>query len=161
MATAVITGSGSGIGAAIRARLEKEGFTVIGVDLKGAEVIADLSKPEGRSEAVRDVLERCGGTIDRLVTCAGLGSNVRPASLVASVNYFGSVEVLDGLFEALKKGRDPAAVAIVSNSAQMAPLDDSPFVAAMLDGDEAEIRQHAGDDAVFGATGNPDLDLVP
>jgi NAD(P)-dependent dehydrogenase (short-subunit alcohol dehydrogenase family) len=136
-----VTGAGSGIGAAIRTRLEKEGYEVIGVDLKGAEVVADLSTPDGRAAAVAEVLERSGGTLDRVVTCAGLGSNVRPASLVASVNYFGSVEVLDGLFDALKKGSDPAAVAIVSNSAQMAPLDDSPFVAAMLDGDEPEARR--------------------
>ncbi len=141
MGNAVVTGSGSGIGAAIRERLESEGFEVIGIDLKGAELIADLSGPEGRADAVREALERCGGRLDRLVTCAGLGSNVRPASLVASVNYFGSVEVLDGLFPALQKGQDPAAVAIVSNSAQMAPLDDTPFVAAMLDGNEPEARR--------------------
>lgn len=138
MATAAVTGSASGIGAAIRARLEGDGFEVIGVDLRDAEVTADLAAAEGRRAAVEGVLERCGGTLDRLVTCAGLGSNVRPPSLVASVNYFGAVDVLDGLFEALRRGAEPAAVAIVSNSAQMAPLDDSPFVTALLDGDEAE-----------------------
>ncbi len=138
MGHAVVTGSGSGIGAAIRLRLESEGFEVIGVDLKGAGIFADLSGREGRAAAVREVLERCDGRLDRLVTCAGLGSNVRPASLVASVNYFGAVEVLDGLLPALRRGQNPAAVAIVSNSAQMAPLDDSPFVAAMLAADEPE-----------------------
>ena len=141
MGNAVVTGSGSGIGAAIRERLESEGFEVIGVDLKGAEVIADLSGSEGRAAAVREVVERCDGRLDRLVTCAGLGSSVRPASLISSVNYFGAVEVLDGLLPALKRGQDPAAVVIVSNSAQMAPLDDSPFVAAMLNADEPEARR--------------------
>jgi NAD(P)-dependent dehydrogenase (short-subunit alcohol dehydrogenase family) len=141
MAHAVVTGSGSGIGAAIRARLEKEGYDVVGIDLKGAEVIADLSTRDGRQAAVREAAERCGGVVDRLVTCAGLGSNVRPASLVASVNYFGAIEVIDGLFGALQQARDSAAVCIVSNSAQMAPLDDSPFVAALLAGDEAEARR--------------------
>jgi NAD(P)-dependent dehydrogenase (short-subunit alcohol dehydrogenase family) len=141
MGNAVVTGSGSGIGAAIRERLEREGLEVIGVDLKGAEIIADLSGPAGRAAAVREVLDRCGGKLDRLVTCAGLGSNVRPASLIASVNYFGAVELLDGLLAALQQGQDPAAVAIVSNSAQMAPLDDTPFVAAMLDADEPEARR--------------------
>jgi NAD(P)-dependent dehydrogenase (short-subunit alcohol dehydrogenase family) len=141
MARAVVTGSGSGIGAAIRGRLEQEGYDVVGIDLKGAEVIADLSTSEGRAAAVLEAVERCDVVVDRLVTSAGLGSNVRPASLVASVNYFGAVEVIDGLFEALQRGRDSAAVCIVSNSAQMAPLDDSPFVAAMLDGDEVEARR--------------------
>ena len=32
-------------------------------------------------------------------------------------------------------------MAIVSNSAQMAPLDDSPYVKALLDHDEAEARR--------------------
>ena len=94
MATTVITGAGSGIGAAIRRRLEAQGDTVIGVDLKNAEVIADLSEPLDRRAAVDAVLERCDRTLDRLVTCAGIGSNVRPASRIAAVNYFGSVEVV-------------------------------------------------------------------
>jgi len=141
MAVAAVTGSASGIGAAVRARLERDGFDVIGVDLRDAEVEADLSKAEGRASAVRSVLDRCGGTLDRAVACAGLGSNVRPPSLIASVNYFGVVEVLDGLLEALIRGSQPAAVAMVSNSAQMAPLEDSPFVAAMLDHDEGEARR--------------------
>ena len=139
--TTVITGSASGIGAAIRKRLEDEGDRVIGVDLVDAEILADLSGSEGRNAAVAAALEQCGGRLDRLVTCAGLGTHVRPPSLVASVNYFGAVDVLDGLFEALGKGSDPAVVVIVSNSAQMAPLDDSPFVKALLDHDEAEARR--------------------
>jgi NAD(P)-dependent dehydrogenase (short-subunit alcohol dehydrogenase family) len=138
MAVAVVTGAASGIGAAIRTRLEKDGFQVIGVDLRDAEIVADLSAPEGRRSAVAGVLERCGGRLDRLVACAGLGPHVRPPSLVASVNYFGAVDVIDGLCEALSRGVDPAVVVVVSNSAQMAPLDDHPFVAALLDGDEAE-----------------------
>jgi NAD(P)-dependent dehydrogenase (short-subunit alcohol dehydrogenase family) len=139
--TTVITGSASGIGAAIRKRLEDEGDRVIGVDLVDAEILADLSGSEGRNAAVATALERCGGCLDRLVTCAGLGTHVRPPSLVASVNYFGAVDVLDGLFEALCKGDDPAVVVVVSNSAQMAPLDDSPYVKALLDHDEAEARR--------------------
>ena len=141
MPTAVVTGSASGLGAAIRARLESEGCEVIGVDLRGAEIEADLSEAAGRRAAVDQALERSGGVLDRIVTCAGLGSNVRPASLVARVNYFGSVDLLDGLRDALGRGTDPAAVAIVSNSAQMAPLDDHPMVLALLEGDEAEASR--------------------
>jgi len=53
MAVAAVTGSASGIGAAIRARLEAEGDTVIGVDLRDAEVTADLATPAGRAQADR------------------------------------------------------------------------------------------------------------
>ena len=51
-----ITGSGSGIGAATRARLEKAGHAVVGIDLHHAEIIADLSTPDGRSAGRQAVL---------------------------------------------------------------------------------------------------------
>jgi NAD(P)-dependent dehydrogenase (short-subunit alcohol dehydrogenase family) len=139
---AAVTGSASGIGASVRARLEKDGFRVIGVDLRDAEVLADLSTPAGRASAVEGVVAGCDGVLDRLVTCAGLGSNSDPAR-VASVNYFGNVEILDGLRPALEKGNDAAAVAIVSNSAQMAPFDEHPFVLALLEHHEDEARKLA------------------
>ena len=43
MRTIAISGSASGIGAATRAMLEAAGDTVIGIDLRDAEVTADLS----------------------------------------------------------------------------------------------------------------------
>ena len=42
-----VTGSASGIGAAIRARLERDGARVLGVDIRDAEVVADLSTAAG------------------------------------------------------------------------------------------------------------------
>jgi NAD(P)-dependent dehydrogenase (short-subunit alcohol dehydrogenase family) len=54
------------------------------------------------------------------------------------VNYFGAIDLLEGLFELLKQGRDPAAVAIVSNAALLMPTDESPYVEALLDHDEDE-----------------------
>ncbi len=142
MGSIAISGCATGIGAACRRQIEADGFDVIGVDLKDAEVIADLSTPEGRENAIAAVLERCGGTLDRLLLCAGLGGHIRDNSLIASVNYFGAVDLLDGLFPALRKGSDPSAVVICSNSAQIAPsLAESPLVKAMLDHDEAEARR--------------------
>jgi NAD(P)-dependent dehydrogenase (short-subunit alcohol dehydrogenase family) len=141
--TCAITGSASGIGLAIRRKLEAEGARVIGVDLRDAEVRADLSTPDGRRAAVSGVLAGCGGRLDRLVLSAGVGAHVRPPSLVAAVNYFGAVEPLDGLFAALRAGESPAALVVASNSAQLAPLDDHPYVAALLAGDEAEAARLA------------------
>ncbi len=143
MTVCAITGSASGIGAAIRRRLEKDGARVIGIDLRDAEIVADLRTAAGREAAVAGVLARCSRQLDRLVVAAGIGSHVKPPSLVASVDYFGAVELLDGLFEALRRGTAPAALAVASNSAQMARVDESPYVKALLVHDEAEARRIA------------------
>ena len=143
MTIAAVTGSGSGIGAAVRERLEKDGARVVGVDLRGAEIEADLSDARGRESARTAILAACEGRLDRLVCCAGVGPTVADLRLVPSVNYFGVVEVLDGLREALSAGSEAAAVLICSNSAQMAPVDDHPYVQALLDGDEVRARELA------------------
>jgi NAD(P)-dependent dehydrogenase (short-subunit alcohol dehydrogenase family) len=141
MGTAVVTGSASGIGAAVRERLEKQGDRVIGVDLHDAEVVADLSTAEGRRSAVAGVLEQSEGALDRVVLAAGLGAHVDDIALVASVNYFGAVELLDGLRPALEARSDAAVVVVCSNSAQMGPFQEHPFVLALLDHDEARARE--------------------
>ena len=52
MKTYVVSGGASGIGAATAGRLRADGHTVITVDLRDADVVADLSTEAGRSEAV-------------------------------------------------------------------------------------------------------------
>lgn len=141
MGIAAVTGSASGIGAAVRERLEKQGDRVVGVDLRDAEVIADLSTPEGRRSAVEGVLEASSGSLDRAVLAAGLGAHVDDIALVASVNYFGAVDVLDGLRPALEGRADASVVVVCSNSAQMGPFQEHPFVLALLDHDEARALE--------------------
>ncbi len=136
MGIAVVTGSASGIGAAVRARLEKNGDRVIGIDLRNAEIEVDLSTPEGRKQSIAQALEACGGSLDRLVVAAGLGAHVSDVCKIASVNYFGAVEILDGLRGAMEGREGAAAVAICSNSAQLMPFDEHPFVLALLEHDE-------------------------
>jgi NAD(P)-dependent dehydrogenase (short-subunit alcohol dehydrogenase family) len=129
------------MGAATRIRFEKEGDKVIGIDIKDAEIIADLSTTAGRESAIASVKRYCGGSIDRFVACAGLATYVRPLSLIPSVNYFGAIDLLDGLFELLKQGRDPAAVLMLSNAALWMPPDESPYVQALLNHDEGKARR--------------------
>jgi NAD(P)-dependent dehydrogenase (short-subunit alcohol dehydrogenase family) len=112
------------------------------VDRHRADVVADLGTAAGREEAVAAVTARCAGALGGLVTCAGLaGSPSRPGSLVASVNYFGTVDVLDGLRPLLVEGG--AAVAISSNSTTVQPGIPGPLVDACLAHDEARARELA------------------
>jgi NAD(P)-dependent dehydrogenase (short-subunit alcohol dehydrogenase family) len=154
--TVAITGSASGIGAATTARLRADGARVVGVDLRDADVVADLGTADGRRAAVDGVLAACDGRLDGLVTCAGLaGLPGRPGSLLASVNYFGTVEVLDGLRPALAAGDGAAAVAISSNSTTCQPGVPAAVLDACVAGDEVTARaaaDEAGSLATYPAT---------
>jgi NAD(P)-dependent dehydrogenase (short-subunit alcohol dehydrogenase family) len=142
--TVVVTGSASGMGAATKARLEADGQRVIGVDLRDADVVADLGTVEGRQAAVEAVAERADGAIDGLVTWAGVpGLTETPGSLLASVNYFGSTALLEGLRPLLARGERPAAVAISSNSTTVQPGVPMDVVELCLAGDEDGARRAA------------------
>jgi len=141
MSAIAVTGSASGIGAACAARLAAEGRTIIGVDLRDADVVADLATSDGRRRAIDGIAERCGGRLDGLVTCAGLaGAMDRPGALLVSVNYFGTVELLAGLRPLLAAGSDAAAVAISSNSTTTQPGVPMDVVDACVAGDEEAAR---------------------
>ncbi len=142
MRVIAVTGSASGIGAALRTRLEGAGQRVLGVDLRDADVTADLGTPAGRTAAIAAIGAASGGGLDGLVACAGLGPQVEPWPTIVSVNYFGAQAVLAGLRETLTHGDQPAAVVVSSNSSTV-PGADGPLVAACLDGDEAEARRLA------------------
>lgn len=142
--TVVVTGAASGMGAATRRLLEADGQRVIGVDLHDAEVVADLATPDGRRAAIAEVAELAPGRLDGLVTWAGIaGLTDVPGSLLASVNYFGTVELLEGLRPLLAAGAEPAAVAISSNSTTCQPGVPMDVVDRCLAADEAAARRAA------------------
>jgi NAD(P)-dependent dehydrogenase (short-subunit alcohol dehydrogenase family) len=143
MRTIAITGSASGIGAATKQAVEAEGARVIGVDLAKADIEADLSQPDGRTRAVEQVLAACDGRLDGLVACAGISGTRFSGSQIASVNYFGSVDLLEGLRPALAKSDAAAAVAISSNSTTTAPTVSDELVEACLAGDIAKTAEVA------------------
>src|SRR5207342_3540673 len=98
MRTVVVTGGASGMGAATTRKLRDNGQRVITVDLRDADIIADLGTADGREQAIADITAQSDGTLDGLVPFAGMaGLPGRPGSLLVSINYFGVVTLLDGL----------------------------------------------------------------
>jgi len=156
MSTICVTGSASGMGLATVTRLRDHGHRVIGVDQRDAEVIADLGSPEGRDSAVTGVGAASGGTLDGLVTFAGLGPLPhRSGALVGSVNYFGTVALLEGLRPLLQRGTDPSVVAVSSNSTTCQPGIPTDLIDAFLAGDEPrarELAEHHGAIATYPAS---------
>src|SRR5262245_41911229 len=111
MGTIVVTGAAGGIGRATRARLEADGHRVIGVDIRDAEVIADLATPGGRALMVEAVERECDGSLDGLVAGAGVMGEEPD---VVSINFFGAVATLTGLRPLLARTGNASAVAISS-----------------------------------------------
>ncbi|WP_345205701.1 SDR family oxidoreductase [Fodinibacter luteus] len=129
--TYVVTGSASGIGRATVELLRRQGAKVIGVDLRSADVAADLSTPQGRADAVDGILIEAGRRLDAVIANAGLSV---PSARTVAVNYFGAVELLEALRPALAAGRHPRAV-VTSSMATLMPVHDD-LVEACLAGDE-------------------------
>ena len=144
MSVIAITGTKSGIGAATVARLRERGHRIISIDVAGADITADLSRAEGRAGAVAAVLERCGGVLDGLILCAGVGPVVKPPSLVAAVNYFGSVALLDGLRDALARGSSPAAVVVSSVASVQVTWEKNPIGQALDRVVQRQARRQIG-----------------
>lgn len=144
----VVTGSESGIGAATAARLRADGHRVIGVDRTETDVTADLSTPAGRAEAVSRVTGIAPHGLAGVVPCAGIGGFTgTDPQLLVSVNYFGAVELVEGLRPLLVRGAEagaPAAVVLLSsNSVTCQPGWTSAVVAPCLEGDEDRARREA------------------
>lgn len=141
MGTYAVTGSASGMGHETAQRLRAGGHTVIGVDIKEADIVADLSTPHGRELAAAGVLAASGGKLDGAVLAAGLGPGPGRERLrqIGQVNYFGVVESLVAWRPALAAADRAKVVVVASNSTTTVPLVPRRTVKALLahDADKA------------------------
>jgi NAD(P)-dependent dehydrogenase (short-subunit alcohol dehydrogenase family) len=82
----LVTGSASGIGQATVARLQAAGNEVIGVDLRNADIEADLSTAEGRAHMVAEAERLSNGRLDGVLAGAGIANWDLPREIIA-INY--------------------------------------------------------------------------
>ena len=143
--TYVITGSASGIGLATSERVRAAGDRVIGIDLRGSDIDADLSTPTGRADAATRAMEMADGVVDAVIACAGIAA---PIAKTISINYFGVTEFVTALLPALAQSDAPRA-AVVSSMASL-QANSPELVAAALSGDEDEAVRIAEEIAARG-----------
>lgn len=134
-----VTGSASGIGAAVAGLLRARGDHIIGIDLHDADVEADLATAAGRATAVTEVRARCGDVLDGLITCAGLS---RAGAPQVSVNYFGTTELVVGLRPALAASA-AGRVALVGSISGTQPHDSALVAACLADDEQAGLVRAA------------------
>ena len=107
----VITGGSNGIGKCAVEILKKQGNEVVNVDIHGGDICADIGTPAGRAYIIRELHERYPDGIDGLISNAAIaGIPGQTAADVLSVNYFGAVTIIEGLFDLLQKRSGNCAV---------------------------------------------------
>lgn len=143
MGVYAVTGAASGMGRQAADKLRAAGHTVIGVDLRDAEVIADLSTPGGRAEAAAAVLTAADGRLDGAVLAAGLGPTPGRdrARLIFAVNYFGVVELLEAWRPGFAAAGSAKVVVIGSNSSTTTPPVPRRAIRALLAGDQGKAER--------------------
>jgi NAD(P)-dependent dehydrogenase (short-subunit alcohol dehydrogenase family) len=139
--TIVITGAASGIGAATTRRLQADGHRVIGVDLRGADVDADLGTIDGRAKMLEAVTRLAPEGIDGVVAGAGI-ARADAARETIAINFFGAIATLEGLRPLLSGSSHPRAVAICS-TATMLPGDPAVVEACLALDEPAALRNAA------------------
>jgi NAD(P)-dependent dehydrogenase (short-subunit alcohol dehydrogenase family) len=114
---AIVTGAGSGTGAAIAVRLAEEGASVVCTDVNGAErgtaerlgergraVAVDVGDP-GEVAGLLAEVHRVYGRLDALFNCAGVDGTVAPLTDLTEENFELVVRVnLKGPFLTMKYG---------------------------------------------------------
>ncbi len=132
----VVTGGASGIGAAVVGVLRDAGARVTAIDLRGADVDADVTREEQVASAFARVSAEFGAAVDGLVCCAGISGPVgTPAAEVSAtdfarvqdVNVLGAFLSVRGAAPLLRAGADPSVVLLASDSSFTSAPGMAPY----------------------------------
>ncbi|MGW0002710.1 SDR family oxidoreductase [Nocardia grenadensis] len=134
MGVYVVTGSASGMGRAVAEKLRQRGHTVVGIDQRDAEIVADLSTSQGRRAAIEGTLAAVDGHLDGAVLAAGVGPapGAERPRLIYEVNYRGVVELLDGWRPVLAAATEAKVVVFGSNATTTTPAVPARAIRALL-----------------------------
>jgi NAD(P)-dependent dehydrogenase (short-subunit alcohol dehydrogenase family) len=133
--TILVTGAASGMGKATADLLRQSGDKVIAVDINqtdGIDIAADLSTKGGRASAISQIISKCPDGIDGSVTWAGVGETEK----TISVNYFGQIDLLNGIRHLLEKSKAPRVIITSSRNSLYPPCPQ--LVDLCLEGREEE-----------------------
>lgn len=140
MGTYVVTGGTKGIGEKAIEILRSHGHEAISIATKKADINADLGTIDGRETIIRELHERFPRGIDGLICNHGIPGIPRfKSSYVLSVNYFGAITVIEGLYDLLKMKNGGCVVTVSGSIATAKP--GKYFVDELLNncGDEERI----------------------
>lgn len=151
---AIVTGAGSGIGAAVAARLKADGAQVFTADRAGAvDVVGDLTAPGANADLVSRAIAAIGG-LDTLVPCAGIsafqpleGHDDAYFERVFAVNVFAVFRLIRDATPHLKAAGNGRIVTIGSTTSTY--------------GDEGLCAYSASKHAVLGLTKSVSAELGP
>ncbi len=151
---AIVTGAGSGIGAAVAARLKADGAQVFTADVKGdVDFVADLAAPGINADLVAQAITAMGG-LDTLVPCAGIsafapleGHDDAYFERVFEVNVFAVFRLVRDATPHLKAAGNGRVVTIGSTTSTY--------------GDEGLVAYAASKHAVLGMTKSIAAELGP
>jgi NAD(P)-dependent dehydrogenase (short-subunit alcohol dehydrogenase family) len=135
-----MTGSATGIGAAVKKKLEDRGDQVTGVDIKDSDIVADLSTQEGREKAVAGIQNAAPDGLDGFIPVAGVGTTVPDLALILSVNYFGARILTENVKELLVKKKGTVVI-VSSNSAPLPGISEDLVNVLLEDNDEEKARK--------------------
>ena len=142
---AFVTGGAQGIGLATAECLSEAGATVVTGDLKGADVVVDVTDSKKVSKVADAIVEE-HGRIDILVNNAGIARSDTPAEMVADEHWLNVLDVnLNGTFWCARTfGRHMLAAgggAIVNVGSMSAFIVNRPQPQSYYNASKAAVHQ--------------------